>query len=103
MRRYTAKEREDAAIVAQMVASSVVREDDYDYADISQCARSIGASDKSADLASLAYGAVPPVEDRLTCDPREWAEAEAWLRSGWSPDDTWTAADRRRAGLEVSK
>ncbi len=90
--------------------SAKVREDAADFCSAAQC--SIGGlnyhewtdSRSAIDLACRAFDAA---YHRDNCGhggvSAYWAEAEAWIRSGWSPGDTWTDEDRVRAGLEVTK
>lgn len=95
MTRYTAKEREQAALLCAIAASSMSRDTTWGASD------GLGrVSPHAADLADDAYWAVSDsLIRRVDYGCEVYAEAEAWIRSGWSPGDKWTDDDRKRAGL----
>jgi hypothetical protein len=98
VKRYSAKEREEAAVLCSILAADRANGCGLGPDDL--------AAPSTGSLAWIAYAVVDrayPIsyEESVTgACAMMWAEAEAWLRSGWSPGDTWTAADRKRAGLK---
>ena len=68
---------DDAATICALAASN--RGDRF----LAACADSIGAPYEAETIASTCFACVPIVRDRADRERLEWAEAEAWIRSGW--------------------
>lgn len=84
--KFTARQREDAADALAYIASShhsfyYFKTYPISINDFFSC------SDPTYDLASSAFRAAPMFDERNRQIPwpEVWAEAEAMLRTGWSP------------------
>jgi hypothetical protein len=89
VKNYTTKERNTAALILSVCASN--NGDAGDTLDTKQAAEALGITGKRARaLASNALMATP-MDDKDTDQPIIWpeqcAEAESWVRSGWSDGD----------------
>jgi hypothetical protein len=102
VRRYTDEEREEAAMLCSITASDAAADEKggnvAPYLTTTFTAAVwLGSSGRVSELAA---GAVEQTMARPVPFAHACAEAASWILSGWSPGDTWTDADRKRAGIK---